>query len=369
MNLQSLELNNFRNHKALKIGFTDGVNLIVGQNGSGKTNILEAIYLLSTGKSFRVRYDHEMIYNHKVLNLRKPPSDTFDAGMTTREFAKVAGTVKSHKQSETDTLEVTIVRENPQNNYSQKIFRLNGAPKRLHDFAGMFNCALFIPQDLEIFTGSPSLRRRFLDDLLYKVDQKYAEEHITYTKALRQRNKLLEKINKTSLGRDELPFWTEKLLQSGMYIQRRRQELMQNLNQWLGQIYAKISNQDQSAKISYKMNELTKERLEKHADHEVYAKSTLVGPHRDDFDFLLGDYNIAHYGSRGQQRTGVLALKMCELNLIDIKTGTPPVLLLDDIFSELDSDHQLTLGRMVQKQQTIITSATHNAGAEKVISL
>ena len=369
MILQNLKLTNFRNHKAFELDFADGVNLIVGQNGAGKTNILEAVYLLSTGKSFRARYDHEMIYNPKIFGQENPLLDIFDGGLTTKDFAKVTGVVKPDTESETDILDVVIVREDPSTNFSQKTYKLNGTAKRFYDSAGVFNCVLFTPQDLELFTGSPALRRRFLDEILCKVDQKYKKEHILYTKALRQRNKLLEKINKTSLGRDELPFWTEKVFSSGTYIQQKRQELIKNLNKSVEQTFSNISNHNQKTTISYKINQLTLERLEEHADHEIYAKTTLIGPHRDDFDFLLSGYNIGHFGSRGQQRTAVLSLKILELHIVASATSTKPVLLLDDIFSELDDGHKQALTQVVQNQQTVITSTHADIKAQTTITL
>ena len=369
MILQNLKLTKFRNHKTFEVAFADGVNLIVGQNGAGKTNILEAVYLLSTGRSFRARYDHEMIYNPKIFGQEKSLLDIFDGGITTKEFAKVIGVVKSDTEAETDTLGITIVRQDPGTNFSQKTYKVNGTAKRFYDSAGVFNCVLFTPQDLELFTGSPALRRRFLDEILCKVDQKYKKEHILYTKALRQRNKLLEKINKTSLGRDELPFWTEKVFSSGVYIQQRRLELIEDLNKNIEQTFSKISNQNQKTTVSYKINQLTLERLEEHADHEIFAKTTLIGPHRDDFDFLLSGYNIGHFGSRGQQRTAVLSLKILELHIVASTTSTKPVLLLDDIFSELDDGHKQALTQVVQNQQTVITSTHADIKAQTTITL
>lgn len=365
--ITELKLTNFRNHKNFTARFGDGVTIIVGPNGAGKTNILEAINLLSTGKSFKARYDHEMIYNPSIFGRTKEMGDVFDGSLTTKEFAKVAGLIQI--DGDQDGIEITIVRENPDTNFSQKTYKLNGTAKRIYETAGFFNVVLFTPQDLELFTGSPTLRRRFLDDLLFKVDQKYKKEHMLYTKALRQRNKVLEKINKTGKGREELPFWTEKILSSGTYMQQKRQNLIQDLDQELNQIYSEISNQKQRTSVSYKVNQLSHERLEKHADHEIYAKTTLVGPHRDDFDFLLSDYNIAHYGSRGQQRTAVLSLKILELNIVSLKTSAKPVLLLDDIFSELDDEHKTALEKVVQKQQTIITSTHPDTTSQNTINL
>lgn len=365
--ITSLTLTNFRNHKKFSVKFDDGVTLIVGPNGAGKTNILEAINLLATGKSFKARYDHEMVYNPEIINQTKGIADVFDGSLTTKDFAKVTGTISTGTDAE--TVEVLIVRDNLDTNFSQKTYKLNGTPKRIYESANIFNCVLFTPQDLELFTGTPALRRRFLDDLLYKVDQKYKKEHMLYTKAVRQRNKVLEKIHKTSLGREELPFWTEKILQSGTYIQQKRAELITTLIPAVNETYREIASQDVACTIDYKINKINLERLREHAEHEVFAKSTLVGPHRDDFIFQLNGYDISHYGSRGQQRTAVFSLKISELDVVNEKTQSRPVLLLDDIFSELDDPHKKALEQVVQDQQTIITSTHPDIATQNTITL
>jgi DNA replication and repair protein RecF len=365
--ITELKLTNFRNHKNFTAHFDDGVTLIVGPNGAGKTNILEAINLLSTGKSIKARYDHEMVYNPTIVGRTSEVGDVFDGSLNTKEFAKVAGLVQH--ASDEDSIEITIVRENPDTNFSQKSYKLNGTAKRIYETDGFFNVVLFTPQDLELFTGSPALRRRFLDETLYKVDQRYKKEHMLYTKALRQRNKVLEKINKTSRGREELPFWTEKIVISGTYIQQQRAELIETLNATLGETFSNISAKPTSVDISYNINELTLERLEKHRDHEIYAKTTLVGPHRDDFDVLLAGFNISHFGSRGQQRTAVLSLKISELDIVNAHAKSHPTLLLDDIFSELDEEHKKALASVIQNQQTIITSTHSDMTAQNTISL
>jgi DNA replication and repair protein RecF len=184
----------------------------------------------------------------------------------------------------------------------------------------------------------------------------------------------LEKINKmgsggAGRGGDELSFWTDEILKTGAYLQEKRTELVQTLNNNIGQAYSDVSSQDTKVDLEYKMNQINLERLQKHHEHEIYAKTTLVGPHRDDLEFLINGFSIARYGSRGQQRTGVLALKICELNIIGQKNATSPVLLLDDIFSELDNAHKKALEEVVRRQQTIITSTHPDIKAQSVITL
>lgn len=368
MIITNLKLTNFRNHKKFETPFGAGVNVIAGPNGAGKTNILEAVNLLSTGKSFRARYEHEMIYDLQFSDAQSP-YDVFNGSLEHRDFSKVTGTIQNN--NEDDTLEVTIVKRETEN-LSTKTFKVNGTPKRMYNRVGYLNTVLFTPQDLEIFTGSPSYRRRFMDDLLCQTDLKYKSEHNIYSKALRQRNKILEKINETGRGQSELSIWTEKILESGTYIQQRRNRLFAELNAEINGVFDEVSGQKSKTSVAYKRNEISEQRLEKHKEHEIYAKSTLVGPHRDDFDFLFKDYNIAHYGSRGQQRTAVFSLKVVELKLIKGNTQSSPVLLLDDIFSELDDSHIQALSEIAGQQQTIITTThpgeyLHSAGNMQIL--
>lgn len=370
--ITNLKLVNFRSHKSASFNFGDGTNLIVGGNGTGKTNILEAIELLSTGKSFRARYDYEMIYNPSVLSTKTTNEDKKELADYI-EFARVVGITMD--DGEKESLETSLVKSDPYSRISRKTFKVNGTPKPIQEASTYLNTVLFCPQDLELFNGSPTIRREFLDDLLCKIDQKYKKEHGIYTRAVRQRNRILEKINKFGVGANELDFWTEKILESGVYLQEKRSELITALNSQVGSVFCDISVQRSNVVIDYKINQITRPRLEKHREHEIYAKTTLVGPHRDDFEFLINGFNIGHYGSRGQQRTGILTLKICELDIINIthlidqKNSDSPVLLLDDIFSELDDTHRKALEEVVQKQQTIITSTHRDIKAQNVITL
>lgn len=382
--IKSLKLVNFRNHKSAEFDFVDGTTLIIGSNGTGKTNVIEAVHLLSMGKSFRAQYDYEMIFNPHVLNgshsiLVAGPAPLLATSSNRREiryddgrkFARVVGKMgdgKSDDKNE-ETLEVSIIKKDPYTRISQKTFKVNNAPKPISESSTYLSTVLFCPQDLELFNGSPSIRREFLDELLCKTNQKYKKEHAIYTKAVKQRNRILEKINKTGFGTDELPFWTDKILESGAFIQEKRSELVGALNSQVESVFCNVSAQRAKIVIDYKINPITRTRLEKHCEHEIYAKTTLIGPHRDDFEFLINDFDIGHYGSRGQQRTGVLTLKICELDIIGQKNFCSPILLLDDIFSELDDEHKKALKEVVQRQQTIITSTHPDIKAQNVITL
>lgn len=331
MKINKLVLKNFRNHVDRTIDFTDGVNLIIGSNGAGKTNILEAIHLISTTKSIKAKHDRDLINygsNFCTVNLASPE----------------------------DVFELQVVKSDEDNNTSSKKAKINKTPKSLNYFAGKFNSVMFTPQDVEILTGSPSIRRRYIDMVLTQTNTNYKKSLNLYIKAVRQRNKVLEMIKENRYGFGQLDYWNEQVLNLGSYLQKARIDFF-GLIENLVQEYNLILNGNQSTlKVLYDMSEMSTERLEKYKDAEIAAKSTLVGPHRDDFEIQYNDKNIAYFGSRGQQRTAMLAIKLAEIDFIKQKTGENPILLLDDIFSELDSKHRNTVNNVIKNQQTIITS-------------
>jgi len=315
--IQKVSLTDFRNFKRKSFDFADGVSVIVGPNASGKSNILESLFLLSTGKSFKARIEAEMIrYN--------------------ADLAKVKG----------DGLEITITRGD--NGWPRKKFLVNGVSKRLIDFAGNFKIVLFGPWDLDLVTASPSLRRNFLDTVLSQVDREYRRSVLSYEKGLRQRNRLLWQMREDpshGSGRAGLLFWNQLLIKSGNYLSEKRREFINFVNEG-GKI-----------RLDYDASAISEGRLEQYREEEVAAATTLVGPHRDDFVFFDQDRDLSKYGSRGEQRMAVLWLKLAELAFIEAKTEERPTLLLDDIFSELDHEHRDIVMKIAEKQQTIITTA------------
>jgi DNA replication and repair protein RecF len=336
--IQRLSLSNFRNIKRKTFAFSKKSTVIVGDNASGKTNILEAIYLLSTGKSFRAKVEEEMV-NHRS------------------EIARVKGSFENDLQ-----LEVVLTRgeitvgENPEKMKSapRKRLFINGVAKRLFNFAGNFSVVLFAPQDLEIVTESPSIRRKFLDSVLSQIDREYRRASLSYEKGLRQRNKLLFRIREEGLSRSQLLFWNTLLIKNGNYITEKRRGFIDFVNST-----EDFNNQDFS--VEYDDSTISESRLEQYAREEVAAATTLVGPHRDDFLMRLKKNKrpreLARFGSRGEQRMGVLWLKLAELAFIEKELGERPTLLLDDIFSELDHEHRNIVMGVIGNQQTIITTA------------
>lgn len=348
MQINKLALVNFRSFPKKNIDFNPSVNVIVGPNAIGKTNILESIYLLSSGKSFKARLEEEMI--------------NYDT-----DIARVAGKIDSNKgvgDSQSSKLEVVLTRgeiqigENPQNlqRAPRKKMLVNGISKRLIDFSANLQVALFGPWDLDLVTESPSLRRKFLDYVISQTDREYRRATLSYEKGLRQRNKLLFRIREEGLSRSQLLFWDRLLIKNGDYISAKRRDFIDFVNS-----VADLLDQDFS--VFYDSSAISEARLLRYKSEEVASATTLVGPHRDDFVFEIKTLqtktkrDLAKYGSRGEQRMGVLWLKMAELSYIEKVAGERPVLLLDDIFSELDHKHREVVTDLAQKQQTIITTA------------
>jgi len=317
--IQKIRLQNFRNLPDEVFEFSDKTTVIIGPNASGKTNLLESIYLLSSGKSFKANLETDLI------NIKK-------------SFTRIKGLLANNEK-----LEVIISRE------AHKKFLLNGLSKKLFDFAGNLKIVLFGPWDMDLVTSSPSLRRRFLDGVLSQVDREYRRAILSYEKGLRARNKLLLRIRDENLSRNQLLFWDQLLIKNGNYISDKRKEFIDFINSKPSTMNHYLLNYDPSF--------ISSARLGQYATEEVSAGSTLVGPHRDDFIFLEKTRDLANFGSRGEQRMAILWLKMAELLYIEKMTQVRPTLLLDDIFSELDEKHREIIFEISKKQQTIITTA------------
>lgn len=337
--LKTLNLTNFRNFEKKEIEFGEGINVINAPNASGKTNILEAIFMLSLGKSFKTRKVGECIkYDEQI--------------------ARISGVASSMQQVENQnhttsyilpatTLEVVLTEGVV--GWPKKRLLVNGVPRRLVDFAGNVKTVLFAPQDLELITDGPSLRRNFLDNVLCITDREYRRSLLSYEKGVRQRNRLLMQIRDNGASRSGLIFWNQLLVKNGDIISNARRNLIEYINA-LGK-----------CNLEYDPSSISESRIEQYKDAEVASATTLVGPHRDDFMFLKDGRNISSFGSRGQQRMEVLYLKLAELAYIEEKTNVKPILLLDDIFSELDHKHREIVMEAVINHQVIITSADeHN---------
>lgn len=331
MILKSISLQNFRSYTKSSFDLNEGTTLIVGPNTSGKTNLVEAIYFIATGESFRAEKESETI--------------AFD-----KEIARIIAIVQ-HENVETK-LELILTKglvggkEAP-----LKKYLVNGISRRRVDFAGNLVCVLFSPMDLEIIIGSPFLRRRFLNEVLEQVDREYRIALINFTKALRQRNALLEKARDEGRRNEgHFSYWDNLLIEHGQALTEKREAFIDFLNSGEKDIF--------DCAVSYDKSTISKERLLQYKEAEVATGVTLVGPHRDNFAVTMSDKDAKLFGSRGQQRLIVLQLKLLTLSFVEKALGKRPILLLDDIFSELDSRHIDHILGLLDMQQTILTT-TH----------
>lgn len=346
MQLTDLSLQYFRSYLKTHIEFSPNVTLLVGANAVGKTNIIEAIFLCSMGKSFRAK---------KISDVVKWGS----------EFARIKAIGTNTKEEFLLELMITTGLVNGQKTPSKK-YLVNHVSRRQVDFIGNFRSVLFSPNDLELVTDSPSMRREYLNTVLVQVDREYRRNLQSYERGLRQRNSLLDRINEGTSSRSQLLFWNQLLIKSGAYITESRKQYIETMNAYT---FPNLSYQ-----LVYDPSIISESRLQEYKEEEIAAKSTLVGPQRDDFIFLKRSIDISRFGSRGEQRLAVLWLKLSELEFIEKQTMERPTLLLDDIFSELDeSSRQLVLD-ITKKQQTIITSAEEDvvqlvADVAKIIRL
>lgn len=337
MILSSIVLQHFRSYENRAFHFSSSTTVIVGPNTAGKSNIMEAIFLLSTGKSFKAEKDTQMI-----------------------SFGQSIGRVKGliDDNGEKDTLEVIVseIKGSVNSRSYSKRFLVNGIAKRRVDFAGLLPALLFVPSDLDIIVTSPSQRRSFLDTVLEITDRQYRMATTAYEKALRQRNALLDIVQETGIRNDEqFAYWDHLLIEHGNYITSKREELISYINSGEKSLLSFV--------VTYDKSIISKERLEQYKGPEIGAGVTLVGPHRDDFFIEINDdrgemVNVKHFGSRGQQRLVVLQLKLLQLAYMEETLGQRPLLLLDDIFSELDEGHIAAVLQLVTRQQTILTT-TH----------
>lgn len=346
------------------------LTIVVGPNTAGKTSLLEAIMLIATGRSFRAAREAEVIlFDEEVGRVQLTQQSTINP---TLPRLRGAG-----NQQSTDILEVVITGGTVLGKKAPyKKFTINNVSKRSVDFVGQMPAVLFWPEDLRLVTGSPSRRRQYLDIVLSQSDRSYHRSVITYEKALRIRNKLLHLLRDGSPIRpEEFEYWTDTLLMHGTVIHNVRREYIKFVN--TVKIDHKTNRTNKSNKpgranrtvdtefeMHYDHSTITTERLAKYKSAEQGAAVTLIGPHRDDFYLTKNhdsDRELHSFGSRGEQRLGVLWLKVAELQYIEQRTTIKPLLLLDDIFSELDQEHRDLVMRLVDKQQTIMTTTDSSA--------
>lgn len=331
MRLERLELQNFRSYLRRTFHFGD-LTVLFGPNAAGKTNVLEATYLLASGNSFRAGLTEEMIH--------------FGA-----EIAHVTGIVEN--TGETSSVGVVLT---PGiylgKRISKRRYLIDGAPRTRARFLGRLVSVLFRPEDLRLIEGSPSRRRSFLDDVLEQASPHYARALTAYEGALRRRNKILDLIREGTARREQLAFWDATMIKNGNILTDNRRELLAYLSD--------IDVSFGSYRLEYDASTISEARLRQYQTEETAAGYTLVGPHKDDFTVISTngmDRDLMKYGSRGEQRLAVLFMKLGIMQYLETKLSIRPILLLDDIFSELDEKHRGEVLRMTDGRQTIITTA------------
>ncbi|MGD9129398.1 MAG: AAA family ATPase [Candidatus Woesebacteria bacterium] len=370
MILQSIALQNFRNHKTAVFKFSKKTTLILGPNGSGKTSVIEAIDLLSAGISFRAQKVEEMIRFEQELARVKGKVMVEQEGKDRGESVK-RGVASSSADSETKfhdleeiDLELVLTRGIVQGKRTLRtLYSVNGVRRQKKKFLGNFYSVVFRPEDLRLIEGSPGRRRSYLDHQLSILDPQYAASLKTYENALRKRNKLLLGIREGEFNRSILKYWDLTILKHGQILQEKRQGLID---------FIQTVDFPLAFSIKYLPSLISEERLKQYAYKEVMAGHTLIGPHKDDFEIgykKVDHRSIASFGSRGQQRMAVLWLKLAELLFIRNKARQEPVLLLDDILSELDEEsREMTLGLLGRRQAVVSTTDPSLTGRiEKVV--
>lgn len=335
MFLKKITLTNFRNLSKVSLEFSKAT-LFIGKNAQGKSNLLESIYFLATTKSPRAELDIQLIKQEE-------------------NFARVEGEIEDENH-EVTKLEVAMqIRDMEIGNGVEKRLKVNGVPRRGLDYIGNLVVVYFSPEDINLVSGSPSLRRSYIDLSLCQVDKQYKQALNRYMVALVSRNKVLKRVREGLAKIDELDFWTDQLLASGMIVADKRRHFFKNLNiQAL--TLSKISPLSGQFSYIYQESIISEERILQYKDREIASATSLIGPHRDDFIFMLDNRNLAFFGSRGEQRTAVLELKLSELKFISEVKKANPVLLLDDVFSELDMDHREYIIQVISGLQSIISA-------------
>lgn len=344
MFLRHISLRNFRNHAETKLAFTGNINILTGGNGEGKTNILEAVFYLTSGRSHRTARDAEL--------LRWGEED----------FA-----VKAEVEQRIGKSLIEIYYSSSRN---AKRIKVGGVEqKKLSDLIGKVNAVIFAPEDLYLIKGGPAERRRFLDFAASQANPQYFFYLQKYHQVLQQRNRLLKIIAAGKSKTDALEVWDEQLIEYGRQVTARRLRIIDVLQEILQPVHARLTDDVESVRIAYlptvntgtQFADNMRSKLKAARRDELNRGYTLFGPHRDDFTLTINNINARIYASQGQQRTAVLSLKLAEVEFIRLEKKEYPILLLDDVMSELDDRRRAFLLQYVQDRlQTLITSTNLN---------
>lgn len=331
---ERLELKNFRNYQHESLEFVDGINIFYGNNGQGKTNVLEALFLASMGKSFRTSHDVEMI---------KDGCDNFEIDVY-------------FKESSDRNIKIGY------NKKKQKYIKVNGIYlRKMGDLMGTFPTVVFSPNNMVLLSSGPSERRKFMDMALCQLKPVYYFNLQQYNKIILQKNAFLKNSMCGKVDKNMLDVWNMSLAEVGSAITKERISYIKKVSKYSTEYHNKISGNNENITINYECSasedkEIFYQNITNNMQREIDRGMSLVGPHKDDLDLILeGTGDMKKYGSQGQRRTLVLALKLSETKILEEETGKRPVLLLDDVLSELDDDRQRLLLKNIEKTQVFIT--------------
>ncbi len=378
MRLKHLSLTNFRNYVRLDLDLANPITLLQGDNAQGKTNLLEAIYYLATASSPRARTDRELI--NWLANEEPLPFARLDAQLEGDDAPR--------------EVRIALLVKPP--NRLQKEIRINGVTRRALDLIGQVKAVLFMPEDIDLIAGSPDARRRYLDATISQLDRRYYQSLQVYERVLSQRNSLLRRLRDRRGDSQQLDFWDQRLMAEGANLIARRLKIVAQWNDLLQDLHPRLTGGGERLRLLYRsslplreegglgahfqlplqmpgsastaagaealsaadLKSLFRRQLEAQQAEEIERGLTLSGPHRDDLRFLVGGVDMCIYGSRGQQRTIAISLKLAEMELIRAETGQEPILLLDDVMSELDEERRRYLMDVIDAQQQVIVTAT-----------
>ena len=343
MDICSISLRNYRNYSELDLTFDRNINVFLGQNAQGKTNIIEAVSYASLGRSHRTHTDQDLI-----------------------RWEQPGGTIKLEfeRLGVENRLEFQFSRE------KRRRILLNGHPIRPTELVGSINSVLFSPEDLFLIKGAPAGRRRFLDGEISQASPSYYHELQQYTRIVTQRNTLLKRIRERRADPGMLDLWDAQLLEHAVKITQKRLEAVKKLNMLANLMQRRLSGSRENLSLAYEIHgsegqDVTKDlaswynkELKTHRELDILRGATGRGPHHDDLILSVNGVNLRSFGSQGQQRTGVLSLKLSELEFLRSETGEYPILLLDDVMSELDADRRRQLMEFIRREhiQTMITA-------------
>lgn len=353
MKLNNLDIYNFRNYEKLSLNFDNNINIFIGNNGIGKTNLLESIYFLAVTKSHRSYIDKNLITKDK-------------------EILRIKGNVNTNNGKK--NLEILMTSKGKRVSINNIVY------KKVSDYISNLNVILFCPDDLDLIKGSPGERRKFLNLEIGQIDNKYLYTLNEYNELIKTRNEYLKTISFNKYDSNYILVLNNQIIEKSLIIYKYRFMFIENLNKNIKKLYKKISKENIEIKYKNtcdienydenKIKEVLLDKLSNNIKKEIFQGNTLYGPHKDDFELYIENKNIREYGSQGQQRLSVLLIKMAELVIFNDIKGEYPILLLDDVYSELDITKRNEIMSFIPNNtQVFITSTDVNDISEDILKI